>query len=96
MTLIDKILELAAIWAAASGHSSTARLSTIVANDGALLARLEGGGNATLASLDKFVVYLRAPANWPGDQLPPRAIELLASVGHLMTSPTLEREADAA
>lgn len=96
MTLVEKILALAAQWAAANGHSSTARLSTIVANDGALLPKLEAGGNATLASLDKFVVYLRAPENWPDARLPAAASELLGAIGHVMTSPEREPEADAA
>lgn len=87
MTLIDKVLKVAAIWAAAQGHSSTARLSTIVANDGKVLAKLERGSGATIGTLDKFVVYLREPANWPGGAVPFEAAELLAAVGHIATLP---------
>jgi hypothetical protein len=87
MTLIEKVLRVAAIWAEAQGHSSTSRLSNIVANDGRVLAKLEGGGGATIGTLDKFVVYLREAANWHAGEIPPEAAELLASVGHITTLP---------
>jgi hypothetical protein len=92
MTLIDRILELAALWAAARGHSTTSRLSTIVANDGGLLKRLEGGGNTTVATLDKFVHFLGDPANWPGESIPVEAQGLLGAIGHIASLPG-EREA---
>jgi hypothetical protein len=92
MTLIDKVLKIAAVWATANGHSSTARLSTLVANDGRVLAKLEAGGGATLATLDKFAVFLREPANWPGAVIPAAAADLLAEVGAIATLP----DADAA
>jgi hypothetical protein len=94
MTLIEKVLKVAEIWSAAQGHISTSRLSTIVANDGRVLAKLADGGGANIGTLDKFVVYLRDAANWPGGQLPLAAVELLAAIGHIATNPDqLEQDA---
>lgn len=87
MTLIERMLKVAAIWAEAQGHSSTSRLSTIVANDGRVLAKLKDGGGANIGTLDKFVVYLRDCANWPGGVIPLGAVELLAAIGHISTIP---------
>jgi hypothetical protein len=97
MTLIEKILAVAAQWAEARGHTSTSRLSNIVANDGGLLKRLEEGtGGTTVATLDKFVVYLREPANWPGEAVPSAAADLLAGIGHIVTLPETGPDAAAA
>jgi succinyl-CoA synthetase beta subunit len=92
MTLIEKMLRVAELWAEAQGHSSTSRLSNIVANDGRVLAKLAEGGGATISTIDKFVVYLREPANWPEGMVPFEAAELLAAIGHISTLP----QADAA
>lgn len=103
MTLIDRILALADLWSAANGHRSTSRLSTKVANDGGLLKRLAAGGGATVASLDKFALYLREPGNWPGEVIPIEGSKLLDAIGHIATLPddanaraALARTADAA
>lgn len=87
MTLIDRILALAEFWAAARGHSSTSRLSTIVANDGGLLKRIGDGGNTTVATLDKFASFLREPVNWPEGLIPVEAEGLLDAIGHITTLP---------
>ncbi len=87
MTLIEKMLRVAELWAAAQGHSSTSRLSNIVANDGRVLAKLGEGGGATIATIDKFVVYLSEPGNWPEGALPTEAAALLASIGPITTLP---------
>jgi hypothetical protein len=85
MTLLETILAVASLWADSRGHSSTARLSTIVANDGGLLKRLEAGGGTTVATLDKFAVFLRDPANW-GDAIPSAAADLLATIPPIVTA----------
>ena len=87
MTLIQKILTVAAMWAAAKGHSSTSRLSTLVANDGKALGRLEVRGNATVATLDKFRTFLAAPENWPDKVIPADAQALLDDIGHIASLP---------
>lgn len=87
MTLIDRILRLAELWAEEKGHSTTSRLSTIVANDGGLLKRLGEGGNTTVATLTKFMRFLALPDNWPG-QLPAEARELIDAIGHLQAPET--------
>lgn len=92
MTLIERMLRVANLWAEAQGHSSTSRLSNIVANDGRVLSKLGEGGGANIATIDKFVVYLREPGNWPERAIPFEAAELLAAIGHIATLP----EADAA
>lgn len=92
MTLIDRLLRIADLWAEAKGHSSTSRLSTIVANDGGLLKRLAEGGNLTVATVDKFVCFLRDSTNWPDAVLPAEASELIDQIGHITSLP----EADAA
>jgi hypothetical protein len=92
MTLIDRMLKLAGLWAAASGHSTTSRLSTIVAPDGGLLRRLEQGGGCTVDTLDKFAHFLRDPANWPESAVPSEACELLGAIGHIKSLPG-ERDA---
>jgi hypothetical protein len=51
----------------------------IVANDGRVLAKLADGGGANIATLDKFVVYLREPATGLNAVIPPEAAELLAA-----------------
>jgi hypothetical protein len=91
MTLIQKILEVASLWAAAKGHSSTSRLATLVANDGKALSRLEIKGNATLATLDKFRTYLAEPKNWPDQLIPAAAQSLIDDIGHLATVPEAGR-----
>lgn len=73
MTLIERILAVAGHWAEARGHRTTARLSTIVANDGGLLKRLSEGGGTTVATLDKFAVFLRDAGNWPEGTIPAAA-----------------------
>ena len=97
MTLIQKLLALAALWSAAKGHSTTSRLATLVANDGKALARLADRGNATLSTLDKFRVFLAEPTNWPDNLIPDEARSLLDDIGHLATAPQdsilLDREA---
>jgi hypothetical protein len=85
MTLIQKILAVAECWAAAKGHSTTARLATIVANDGKALARLEVRGNATLSTAEKFRTFLASAENWPDRLIPAGAQELLDSIGPIMT-----------
>lgn len=92
MTLIQKILKVSALWAAAKGHSTTSRLATLVANDGKALTRLEVRGNATLSTVDKFRRFLAEPANWPERIVPAEAAALLDDIGHISTAP----EADAA
>jgi hypothetical protein len=87
MTLIQKVLDLSQLWAAAKGHSTTARLATLVANDGKALLRLEAGRNATLATLDKFRVFLADPQNWPDCVIPAAATALLDDIGHIATAP---------
>jgi hypothetical protein len=84
MTLIQKILVVAEYWRAARGHSTTARLATIVVNDGKALARLEERGNATLATADKFRTFLADPANWP-DGIPAEAQAVLDRIGPITT-----------
>jgi hypothetical protein len=95
MTLLDRIQRLAKLWAAARGHTTTSRLSTIVANDGGLLKRLEAGGGTTVATLDKFVVFLRDFANWPDMTPPDEARDLIDEIGHIATLPPSD-EAEAA
>jgi hypothetical protein len=90
MTLIDNILQLAAIWAAAKGHSSTSRLATLVANDGKALTRLESSRNATLSTADKFRTFLANPENWPDATIPVEAAALLDEIGHIATAPEIE------
>jgi hypothetical protein len=87
MTLIEKMLRVAEMWASAQGHSSTSRLSNIVANDGRVLAKLGEGGGATISTIDKFVVYLSEPGNWPEAAIPREAAALLASIGPITTLP---------
>lgn len=79
MTLIDRLLRLSALWAAASDRS-TARLATIVANDGKILDRLEGGATCTVATYERFLGFFRESTNWPGDQIPAEAQELLGEM----------------
>lgn len=95
MTLIDRILRLAELWAQANGHSTTSRLSTIVANDGGLLKRLGAGGGATVGTIDKFAVFLRDFANWPHDTPPDEARDLIHAIGHVATLPPAAEAADA-
>jgi hypothetical protein len=87
MTLVEKVLKVAELWSSAQGHSSTSRLSTIVANDGRVLAKLADGGGANIGTLDKFVVFLRDAGNWPNAVIPLGAVELLAAIGHISTNP---------
>jgi hypothetical protein len=96
MTLIDRILRLAELWAEARGHSTTSRLSTIVANDGGLLKRVGGGGGTTVATLDKFAVFLRDFANWPDNTPPDEARVLIHELCHIASLPDGERQRDAA
>jgi hypothetical protein len=88
MTLLEQILRLARLWTDANGHRSLARLSTIVANDGGLLKRLdEGTGGTTVATLDKFACHLRDFANWPNETPPNEARELIDCLPHIATAP---------
>ena len=96
MTLIDRILRLAELWAGARGHSTTSRLSTIVANDGGLLKRIGQGGGTTVATLDKFAVFLRDFANWPDMTPPDEARALIDELCHIASLPEGAPERDAA
>lgn len=80
MTLIERLMRLGALWAEACNRS-TARLATIVANDGKLFERLEAGKTCTVDTLERFLAFLGTPSNWPAATgIPAEAASLLASV----------------
>jgi hypothetical protein len=79
LTLIERLMRLGVLWAEANGRSP-ARLATIVANDGKLFDRLAGGATCTIATFERFIVFLRDPANWPAAGMPDEATGLLGSV----------------
>lgn len=73
LPLIDRLVLVAARWAAA--HEATlARLGREVVNDGGFFGRLEApGANTTTATLEKFARFLAEPGNWPGGTVPGEA-----------------------
>ncbi|UAK24370.1 hypothetical protein [Sphingomonas nostoxanthinifaciens] len=80
MTLIDKLMQLATVWATATGRS-TSRLATVVANDGKLFDRLAAGATCTVATLERFTVHLSNEVNWPNCTIPSEARALLIGLG---------------
>lgn len=63
MSLIDKLVRTAEIWARENDRS-LARLATIVVNDGKLFERLAGGGSCTVATYERLMAHLRDATNW--------------------------------
>lgn len=62
MTLKAQLLLVAQAYAAAS-HLSESRISTVVFNDGKVLARLRSGADVTTARYEKAMCWFSA--NWP-------------------------------
>jgi hypothetical protein len=80
MTLIERLFALAEHWAR-ENKRSLSRLATIVVNDGKLFERLASGGSCTVATYERFIVYLREPTNWTGG-LPTEVLHLLSFADH--------------
>lgn len=81
MTPIDRLNAVAAEWCAESGRS-TARLATLVVNDGKFFERLgEVGKTTTTATLEKFARYFLDPVNWPGREIPAAANDFAHVMG---------------
>ena len=78
MTLIERLVRLAELWAA-TNERSISRLATIVANDGKLFDRLSEGRSCTVALLERFLDFFEQPSNW-GGQVPDEAASLVSSV----------------
>lgn len=75
--MIDQLVRLAEIWAVTNGRS-TARLSTLVANDGDLFNRItQRGGRLTTETFEKFLTFFRDGGNWAGGLIPAAAVDLL-------------------
>ncbi|MBA15542.1 MAG: hypothetical protein CMN73_04215 [Sphingomonas sp.] len=79
MTLIEHLQALASLWSETTGRS-TARLATMVVNDGKFFVRLANGGSPTVATFDRFIAWLRDDANWPGQSIPAEAVRYLESI----------------
>ncbi len=79
MTLIERLLALAEMWARENDRSLS-RLATIVVNDGKLFDRIASGGSCTVATYDRLIAHLSDPANW-GSPMPAAALRLVAGVG---------------
>jgi hypothetical protein len=70
ITLLDRLIIAADLWAAANGGTRS-RLSRTVINDGGFFGRLESpGASTTTATLEKFARFLGDAANWPGGAVP--------------------------
>lgn len=78
MTLIERLLALAEMWARENDRSLS-RLATIVVNDGKLFDRIAAGGSCTVATYERLIGHLSEPSNWP-NRIPVEAQRLLAVV----------------
>ena len=76
MRLIDHLTGVARIWAT-NRNRSTARLATIVINDGKFFVKVARGGGCTVATFEKFLMFFRDGKNWPDNVIPLDAAELL-------------------
>lgn len=76
MQLIDRLLSLAQLWAAARGLSLS-RLGFLVVRDGNFFERLGGGGSCTITTFEKFLAYFRDAMHWPEGIIPAAALALL-------------------
>lgn len=68
----DRLLRLASVYAEARGLSLS-RVSTLAANDGKLLGRLQVGRDCTLGTYDQMLAWFSA--NWPADLAWPEGVE---------------------
>ena len=81
LSLPDRLVAVARLWAAANGRSLGA-LASIVANHGSFFDRLRtGNAGTTTATLEKFAAFLSDGANWPGGQVPAEVCEFAHVVG---------------
>ncbi len=78
MTLIERLLALAEMWARENDRSLS-RLATIVVNDGKLFDRIASGGSCTVATYERLIAHLSDPSNW-AKPMPAAAMRLLAGV----------------
>ena len=79
MTLIDRLVKLAQLWAAAQ-ERELSTLGTLVAKDGKFFGRLAEGKTCTVALFERFLLFFREPENWPEGILPADAAALLDEV----------------
>lgn len=79
MTLIERLVAIAELWAAANNRS-VATLSSRAINDGKLFDRLADGRTPTVATFDKLIGFLSTPANWRDGFIPDGAAQLLATI----------------
>lgn len=92
MTLIERLVKLADLWAAAQGRS-VSRLSTIVANDGKAIDRLrDGSKTCTVAMFERFLAFFREPGNWPEGGIPAEAAAILDEVEAIATAGAADGE----
>jgi hypothetical protein len=68
----DRLLRLAEAYANARGLS-LARVSTLAANDGKVLGRLQIGRDCTLSTYDQMLAWFSA--NWPAELAWPEGVE---------------------
>ena len=79
MTLNERLIAVSDLWAKANGRS-TARLATIVANDGKMIERLRGGAGCTVVVAERFFEFFRDPTKWRGGSVPNGVGDLLDGV----------------
>lgn len=79
MTLIERLLTAADLWAKAHGRSS-ATLASQVARDGKFFERLRSSGGCTTTVADRFFVFFRDPASWPDGVVPAELAGVLDGV----------------
>lgn len=78
MTLIERLIALAEMWARENDRSLS-RLATIVVNDGKLFDRIAAGGSCTVATYERLIAHLSDPSNW-ANPMPAEAGVLIAGV----------------
>ncbi len=78
-TLHSVLMSLSRIYSQTTGRS-LARLSTIVAKDGKMLARIESGGSCTVTMFDRFVTFFRDQENWGAHPIPAEAQSILTAL----------------
>jgi hypothetical protein len=92
--LIDRLLSLAELWAAARGLS-VSRLGNLVVRDGNFFERVAAGRSCTITTFEKFVAYFREAQHWPDAVIPPAALALLDDLPPHAAADTPEPDARA-
>lgn len=86
MTLLERLQRLGRLWADSQGRELST-LGTLVAKDGKFFARLEAGKSCTVATFERFLAFFREAGNWPEEEIPHAAAELLDDVAAIAAGP---------